>query len=92
MNVRYFFIADQVKSKEIRIDYCPTGILVADYYRKPLQGILFQQLRDMIMGNTEIALPTNTAPPTDTASDTPRMTDKPDRIPVGSGIQECVGK
>ena len=30
INVRYFFIADRVKSKEIRIEYCPTGIMVAD--------------------------------------------------------------
>jgi hypothetical protein len=59
MNVRYFFIADRVKSKEIRIEYCPTGIMVADYFTKPLQGTIFQQLRDMIMGNTDIALPTD---------------------------------
>jgi hypothetical protein len=57
INVRYFFIADRVKSNEIRIEYCPTGIMIADYFTKPLQGILFRQLRDMIMGNTDIALP-----------------------------------
>jgi hypothetical protein len=34
------------------------------------------------MGNTKIALPTDTAP------DTPRMTDKPDRIPVAKTQQE----
>jgi hypothetical protein len=44
MNVLYLFIADQVKSKEIRIEYCPTGIMVADYATKPLQGIIFPQL------------------------------------------------
>ena len=59
MNVRYFFIADRVKSKEIRIEYCPTGIMVADYFTKALQGITFRHLRDMIMGNTEIALPSD---------------------------------
>jgi hypothetical protein len=56
--VRYFFIVDRVKSKEIRIEYCPTGIMIADYFTKPLQGLIFQQLRDMIMGNTDTALPT----------------------------------
>jgi hypothetical protein len=60
MNVRYFFIADRVKSKEIRIEYCPTGIMLADYFTKPLQGVLFRKLRDMIMGNTDIVLPTDT--------------------------------
>ncbi len=41
INVRYFFIRDRVESKEIRIEYCPTGIMVADYFTKPLQGALF---------------------------------------------------
>jgi hypothetical protein len=54
INVRYFFIADRVKSKEIRIEYCPTGIMIADYFTKPLQGLLFRRLRAMIMGNTDI--------------------------------------
>jgi hypothetical protein len=64
MNVRYFFIADRVKSKEIRIEYCPTGIMVADYFTKPLQGAIFRKLRDMVMGNTEIPLPQDIAVPT----------------------------
>jgi hypothetical protein len=57
--VRYFFIADRVKSKEIRIEHCPTGIMLADYFTKPQQGLLFRTMRDMIMGNTDIALPTD---------------------------------
>jgi hypothetical protein len=65
MNVRYFFIADRVKSKEIRIEYCPTGIMVANYFTKPLQGIIFRTLQDMIMGNTDIDLPSNTINGTD---------------------------
>ena len=57
INVRYFFIADRVKSGEVRIKYCPTGIMIADYFTKALQGATFWRLRDMIMGNTEIELP-----------------------------------
>ena len=34
-----------------------TGIIIADYFTKPLQGALFWKLRDMIMGNTDIVLP-----------------------------------
>ena len=30
MNIRFFFIKDQVDSKEIRIEYCPTGDMIAD--------------------------------------------------------------
>jgi hypothetical protein len=59
INVRYFFIADRVKSGEIRIEHCPTGIMIADYFTKALQGALFWKLRDMIMGNIDIALPSD---------------------------------
>jgi hypothetical protein len=32
--------------------------MIADYFTKALQGALFWKLRDMIMGNTNIAFPT----------------------------------
>ena len=69
INVRYFFIADRVKSKEIRLEYCPTGIMVADYFTKPLQGQLFHKLRDMIMGKTDIPLPADTMVPSKTITE-----------------------
>ena len=48
--------------------------MLADYFTKPLQGILFQQLRDMIMGRTVIALPSdNTSPSTSIVSGIPEM-------------------
>jgi hypothetical protein len=31
--------------------------MIADYFTKPLQGMIFRKLRDMIMGNTDIVLP-----------------------------------
>jgi hypothetical protein len=40
--VRYFFIADRAKSKEIRNEYFPTDIMIAYYFTKPLQGLIFQ--------------------------------------------------
>jgi hypothetical protein len=40
-NAQYFFIANQVKSGEVRIEYCPTGIMIANYFTKALQGALF---------------------------------------------------
>ena len=63
MNVRYFFIADRVKSGEIRIEHCPTGIMDADYFTKALQGELFRTLRAMIMGNVDIPLPSDIIAP-----------------------------
>jgi hypothetical protein len=49
MNIRFFFVKDRVASKEIRIEYCPTKEMVADFFTKPLQGSQFYKLRDIIM-------------------------------------------
>jgi hypothetical protein len=49
MNIRYFFIKDQVDSNRVKIEHCPTGDMLADYFTKPLQGMQFQRLRDEIM-------------------------------------------
>ena len=54
IDVRYFFVVDRVKKKEIQVKYCPTEMMVADYFTKPLQGKLFHTIRDIIMGNTSI--------------------------------------
>jgi hypothetical protein len=49
MNIRYFFVKDQVASKELSIEHCPTEDMVADYFTKALQGRLFYKLRDLVM-------------------------------------------
>ena len=49
INIRYFFVADRVASKEVRIEYCPTGDMIADFFTNPLQGTLFRRLRDYKM-------------------------------------------
>ena len=50
INIRYFFITDRIARKEIAVQYCPTKEMVADYFTKPLQGVLFYKFRDQIMG------------------------------------------
>jgi hypothetical protein len=50
LNVRYFFLADQVEKKNLRIEYCPTDNMVANYMTKPLQGHKFRKFRAAIMG------------------------------------------
>jgi hypothetical protein len=47
--VRFFFVADRVKSKEINIEYMPTGEMLADILTKPLQGALFKKLRNQLL-------------------------------------------
>ena len=49
INVRYFFVADRVQHKELRIDYCPTQEMIADFFTKPLQGAQFLKFLNFIM-------------------------------------------
>ena len=49
INLRYFYITDCIKRKEMDIAFCPTEEMVADFFTKPLQGRIFYQLRDIIM-------------------------------------------
>ena len=47
--VRFYFVADRVKSGEISIEYMNTGDMVADILTKPLQGALFRKLRKLLL-------------------------------------------
>ena len=49
VNICYSFITDRIKKGEVRVQYCPTESMVADYFSKPLQGRLFRKLRNKIM-------------------------------------------
>ena len=53
INIRYFFITDRIKAKEIRVEYCPSKDLIADFFTKPLQGQLFYKLRAFILNLPE---------------------------------------
>ena len=50
INVRYFFITDRISKGEVRVEWCPTNQMVADFMTKPLQGTIFKKFRDLIMG------------------------------------------
>jgi hypothetical protein len=49
INIRYFFVKERIAAKELRVEHCPTGEMVSDFFTKPLQGIQFRKLRDLIM-------------------------------------------
>ena len=38
IHIRYFFVVDKVKNKEVKIIYCPTNKMWADFSSKPTQG------------------------------------------------------
>ena len=53
LNIRYFFLTDQVQKKNLSVVYCPTDAMTADYFTKPLQGAKFQKFRALILGMEE---------------------------------------
>ena len=54
VDIKFFWVKDRVDKKEVRIEYCPTTLMLADYFTKPLQGNLFRRFRDVIMGYKHI--------------------------------------
>jgi hypothetical protein len=51
LNIRYFFLTDQVEKGNVMIDFCPTDDMIADYMTKPLQGAKFLKFKKLIMGH-----------------------------------------
>ena len=50
INIRYFFVKDRIDKKEVKVEYCPTHLMLADYFSKPLTGKLFHTQREFLMG------------------------------------------
>ena len=53
INVRYYYVVDKIKNKEVKMIYCPTDEHTGDYNSKPLQGKLCFDHRNTIMGICE---------------------------------------
>ena len=51
INIRFFFISDYQSRGEIKVKHLASERMVADYYTKPLQGSLFSDHCDFIMGH-----------------------------------------
>jgi hypothetical protein len=50
INIRYFFITNNVAKGQVRFEYCPTYDMIADFFTKPLQGLKFRYFRNVILG------------------------------------------
>ena len=50
LNVRYFFLTDQVEKGNLVIQYCPTDQMLADYLTKPMPKVLFESNRMRVQG------------------------------------------
>jgi len=57
LNIRYFFVTDQVEKGNIIIRYCPTDHMLGDFMSKPLQGKKFAYFKDRILGNVPSLVP-----------------------------------
>ena len=51
LNIRYFFLTDQIEKGNLSVEYCPTGDMVGDFMTKPKQGRDFDKFRKAIMGS-----------------------------------------
>ena len=60
LNIRYFYLTDQIEKGNIEVEYCPTDKMVADYHSKPLQGKPFNFLRRQLLGHDIIPFPAKT--------------------------------
>jgi hypothetical protein len=45
-NIKYIYITDQIQRNEVRIEYCPTDAMIADYMTTPLVGAKLFHFRD----------------------------------------------
>lgn len=61
VDIRYFFVADQVANNALRIEYFPTDDMVADYFTKPplQEGYKFRKFQTFVLnhddGETEVS-------------------------------------
>ena len=50
INIRYYYVADRVAKGDLRVVWCPTEKMIADFLTKPLQGKAFVEFRNLLMG------------------------------------------
>ena len=49
MEIRYFFVTDNIKRGKLSIKYCPTDDMLGDYFTKPQQGSKMRRSRERIL-------------------------------------------
>ena len=49
IDIRYYFITDNIRRRELRVEHCPTDQMRGDFFTKPLQGSLFRAHVSTIM-------------------------------------------
>jgi hypothetical protein len=54
IDIQFFWIRDRMRANGIKIRHCPTLLMLANFFTKPLQGALFKKFRDVILGYKHI--------------------------------------
>ena len=49
INIRYFFVANVIKRKHLKLKYCPTDKMIGDFFTKPVGGAKFRRFCNIIM-------------------------------------------
>ena len=49
INICYFLVTDCMQANKVKVEYFPTEIIIADYYKNPLQVKLFRLLLNLIL-------------------------------------------
>ncbi len=50
IEIWYYYVADRVAKEDLRVVWCPTDEMIADFLTKPLQGKAFVKFWDLLMG------------------------------------------
>ena len=50
VSIRYFWTQQFIEDGTVKVEYTPTGDMIADILTKPLQGDLFRHLRALLLG------------------------------------------
>ena len=50
IDIRFFFVKDRIDKGEMKLEYCPTYEMLADFFTKSLQGKAFKMYNDVLMG------------------------------------------
>ena len=59
--MQHFFVVDKIRNKEVKGRDSPTQKMWVDFSSKPIQGLLFRQQRNVVIGLKEEDFPIHKA-------------------------------
>ena len=54
IHIIYFFVKDRIDKVKMKVKYCPTHLMLADFFTKQLIGKTFRKSKSVIMGYISI--------------------------------------